>query len=143
MQASGDPPSDRRVIAFVDNAGADIVLGMLPLARELLRMGSEVVLAANTQPAINDITAGELRTVVAAAARDDPILAAAWEAGLQAERANRSRVRHCTGVCCTWRRGVCHHRRFHEHDYDTGCSRRKARRLRCRLALCVTMSSTC
>jgi len=33
---------DRRVIAFVDNAGADIVLGMLPLARELLRMGSEV-----------------------------------------------------------------------------------------------------
>jgi hypothetical protein len=27
---------------FVDNSGADIVLGMLPLARELLRMGSEV-----------------------------------------------------------------------------------------------------
>ena len=83
---------DRRVIAFVDNAGADIVLGMLPLARELLRMGSEVVLAANTQPAINDVTAAELRTVVAAAARDDPILRAAWEAGLQAEAANGSRV---------------------------------------------------
>lgn len=27
---------------FVDNAGADVVLGMLPLARELLRGGSEV-----------------------------------------------------------------------------------------------------
>ena len=86
-------PSVRRVIAFVDNAGADIVLGMLPLARELLRMGSEVVLAANTQPAINDITAAELRAVVAAAVRDDPILRAAWDAGLLAEGANRFRVR--------------------------------------------------
>ena len=32
----------KRVIMFVDNAGADVVLGMLPFARELLRMGSEV-----------------------------------------------------------------------------------------------------
>ena len=32
----------RRVIMFVDNAGADVVLGMLPLARELLRSGAEV-----------------------------------------------------------------------------------------------------
>ncbi len=77
----------------MDNAGADIVLGMLPLARELLRMGSEVVLAANTQPAINDITAAELRAVVAAAVRDDPILRAAWDAGLLAEGSNRFRVR--------------------------------------------------
>ena len=84
----------RRVIAFVDNAGADIVLGMLPLARELLRMGSEVVLAANTQPAINDITAAELRAVVAAAVQDDPILRGAWDAGLLAEGNNRFRVRH-------------------------------------------------
>ena len=32
----------KRVIMFVDNAGADVVLGMLPFAREFLRMGSEV-----------------------------------------------------------------------------------------------------
>lgn len=32
----------RRAILFVDNAGADVVLGMVPLARELLRMGAEV-----------------------------------------------------------------------------------------------------
>ena len=32
----------RRVIIFVDNAGADVVLGILPLARELLQMGAEV-----------------------------------------------------------------------------------------------------
>ena len=31
---------------FVDNAGADAVLGMLPFARELLRMGAEARWAA-------------------------------------------------------------------------------------------------
>lgn len=34
-------------------AGADIVLGMLPMARELLRRGADVVLVANKLPAIN------------------------------------------------------------------------------------------
>lgn len=32
----------KRALMFVDNSGADIVLGMLPLARELLRRGTEV-----------------------------------------------------------------------------------------------------
>ena len=45
-------------------AGADIALGMLPFARELLRMGSEVVLVANSLPAINDITAHELKDLI-------------------------------------------------------------------------------
>lgn len=45
-------------------AGADVVLGMIPLARELLRMGAEVVMCANSQPAINDITAPELRALL-------------------------------------------------------------------------------
>lgn len=36
------PSPHRRALLFVDNAGADIVLGMLPLARELLRRGTEV-----------------------------------------------------------------------------------------------------
>ena len=40
-------PPYRRVMMFVDNSGADIVLGMLPFARELLRLGCEVVLVAN------------------------------------------------------------------------------------------------
>ncbi len=51
----------KRVIIFVDNAGADVVLGMIPFARELLRMGAEVALVANSLPAINDITAIELK----------------------------------------------------------------------------------
>jgi len=31
-----------QVIIFVDNSGADIILGILPFARELLRRGSQV-----------------------------------------------------------------------------------------------------
>ncbi|KAI3724075.1 hypothetical protein L2E82_35840 [Cichorium intybus] len=36
------PPRHKRALLFVDNAGADVVLGMLPLARELLHRGTEV-----------------------------------------------------------------------------------------------------
>ena len=48
--------------------------GMLPLARELLKRGTEVVLAANTLPSINDITAAELKPLVAAAADMDHVI---------------------------------------------------------------------
>ncbi|KAK7841454.1 uncharacterized protein CFP56_015437 [Quercus suber] len=41
-------------------AGADIILGILPFARELLRRGTQVVLAANDLPSINDVTYPEL-----------------------------------------------------------------------------------
>ena len=44
MLGSGDtkPRPHKRALLFVDNSGADVVLGMLPLARELLRRGTEV-----------------------------------------------------------------------------------------------------
>ena len=32
---------------FVDNAGADLILGVIPLARELLKYNCDVVLVAN------------------------------------------------------------------------------------------------
>lgn len=35
-------PISWQVIIFVDNSGADIILGILPFARELLRHGSQV-----------------------------------------------------------------------------------------------------
>jgi len=54
------PSPWKKCVLFVDNAGADVVLGMLPLCRELLRGGAEVVLAANERPSINDVTAREL-----------------------------------------------------------------------------------
>ena len=55
-------------------AGADVVLGMIPLARELLRMGSEVVMVANSLPAINDVTCAELRTLLESVCETCPIL---------------------------------------------------------------------
>ncbi|CAJ2666904.1 unnamed protein product [Trifolium pratense] len=54
----------KKVIIFVDNSGADIILGILPFARELLRRGSQVVLAANDLPSINDVTYPELVEII-------------------------------------------------------------------------------
>eukprot|EP00835_Amoeboradix_gromovi_P003710 NODE_256_length_12667_cov_0.196292.p1 type:complete len:622 gc:universal NODE_256_length_12667_cov_0.196292:11784-9919(-) len=45
-----------KCILFVDNSGCDIILGMLPLTRYLLSKGTECILAANSFPALNDIT---------------------------------------------------------------------------------------
>ncbi|KAJ9140320.1 hypothetical protein P3X46_030980 [Hevea brasiliensis] len=77
----GNPCPHKRALLFVDNSGADIVLGMLPLARELLRRGTEVVLVANSLPALNDVTAMELPDIVAEAAKHCDILRRAAEAG--------------------------------------------------------------
>uniref|UniRef100_A0A0E0EU70 Pantothenate kinase 2 n=1 Tax=Oryza meridionalis TaxID=40149 RepID=A0A0E0EU70_9ORYZ len=71
----------KRALLFVDNSGADVVLGMIPLARELLRNGTEVVLVANSLPALNDVTANELPGIVAEAAKHCGILRKAAEAG--------------------------------------------------------------
>lgn len=53
-----------KAVIFVDNSGADIILGILPFARELLRRGTKVILAANDMPSINDITYLELVEIV-------------------------------------------------------------------------------
>ncbi|CAI0471301.1 unnamed protein product [Linum tenue] len=53
-----------QAIIFVDNSGADIILGILPFARELLRRGTQVVLAANDLPSINDVTYHELIEII-------------------------------------------------------------------------------
>ena len=63
-----------RVMIFVDNAGYDFILGCLPLARQLGKMGSTVFMVANRLPAVNDITAEECKTVVGALTRDDEML---------------------------------------------------------------------
>lgn len=83
MLGSGDdkPLPHKRALLFVDNSGADVILGMLPLARELLRRGTEVVLVANSLPALNDVTAIELPEIVAEAAKHCDILRKAAEAG--------------------------------------------------------------
>lgn len=67
----------RCALLFVDNAGSDVVLGMLPLARALLARGGRVILAANETPALNDVTHAELGPLLDAAARGDGTLAEA------------------------------------------------------------------
>ncbi|ONK68716.1 uncharacterized protein A4U43_C05F15160 [Asparagus officinalis] len=54
----------KKAVIFVDNSGADIILGILPFARELLRRGTKVVLAANELPSINDVTYTELVEII-------------------------------------------------------------------------------
>lgn len=51
-------------VLFVDNAGPDVVLGMIPLARYLLQQGTTVVLSANTEPSLNDVTHDELTGLI-------------------------------------------------------------------------------
>lgn len=45
-----------KAVIFVDNSGADVVQGIIPFARWLLSRGTQVILAANLVPVINDVT---------------------------------------------------------------------------------------
>ena len=63
-----------KAVIFLDNAGADFVLGAMPLARALALDGVKIVLAANEQPALNDITVDEtIALVEQIAAFDDDV----------------------------------------------------------------------
>jgi len=74
-------PAYAHVVFFADNAGSDIVLGCLPLVRWLLAAGSAVTLAANSEPALNDVTAEELGPLLERAAALDATLAEGWRGG--------------------------------------------------------------
>jgi uncharacterized protein with ATP-grasp and redox domains len=73
-------PIYRQILFFVDNAGSDIVLGAIPIIRELARRGPRVVVAANSRPALNDITIDELDTLLRRLSNVDPVLAHLVEA---------------------------------------------------------------
>ncbi|MCC7191637.1 MAG: DUF89 family protein [Phycisphaeraceae bacterium] len=77
---SGLSRKHENAILFVDNAGSDVILGMIPLARELLRRGTGVILTANRTPTLNDVTHDELLTLI------DRI--AAWDATIADARRN-------------------------------------------------------
>jgi hypothetical protein len=70
----------KKAIVFVDNSGADVILGIIPFIRHLLRKNTEIILAANSRPAINDITAHELVQVVDRIAEMDGVVRASLEA---------------------------------------------------------------
>ncbi|KAL7059373.1 hypothetical protein AAHC03_013735 [Spirometra sp. Aus1] len=67
------------VLIFCDNSGADLILGVLPFAIECLEWGSKVILAANSDPAINDVTYPELLFLMNQVADLDQRLAAALD----------------------------------------------------------------
>lgn len=78
--APAPPTKWGRAVVFVDNAGSDFVLGLMPLVRELALEGTQIVLAANEYPVLNDMTADETVDVVEQLAAIDPDLAALIEA---------------------------------------------------------------
>ena len=88
----------RRAVIFVDNAGYDITLGVLPFVRELLKRGTQVVLAANSLPALNDITYRELLGLVDAVAQNDAVFHDAVRAGCDRDRSRPARVGHAALV---------------------------------------------
>jgi len=65
-----------KAVVFVDNAGSDFVLGLMPLARELSLEGTRIVLAANEHAVLNDVTADETVELVERLAAQDADLAA-------------------------------------------------------------------
>ena len=48
-----------KAVVFIDNAGSDFILGLMPLVKELAIGGTSIVLAANELPSLNDLTAVE------------------------------------------------------------------------------------
>ncbi len=71
----------RAAVLFVDNAGPDVTLGMLPFARELLKRGTCVILTANTTPSLNDVTHDELKLLVQAVSQFDAVIGQALSDG--------------------------------------------------------------
>jgi type II pantothenate kinase len=51
----------RKCVFFIDNAGSDFLLGAIPLMRLLARRGTQIVLAANERPSLNDMTIHDVR----------------------------------------------------------------------------------
>ena len=71
----------RAAVLFVDNAGPDVTLGMLPLARWLMARGTRVILTANSTPSLNDVTHAELGELVQRVAGFDTTLRDAMDDG--------------------------------------------------------------
>ncbi|VDM75007.1 unnamed protein product [Strongylus vulgaris] len=59
---------------FVDNSGADFVLGVIPFARELLKRGTKVIIVSNLSPALNDLTYSEMMAMIPLLRKADVLL---------------------------------------------------------------------
>lgn len=74
-------PPHKCAVIFVDNSGVDVVLGVLPFVRELLKRGTKVLLCANSEPSLNDVTSRELTTLLDDCACHCSILESSWRSG--------------------------------------------------------------
>lgn len=75
-------PPHKCATIFTDNSGIDIVLGILPLVRQLLLQKTKVLLCANTKPTLNDITYEELRDLIEQCCSKCAIINEAYEQGM-------------------------------------------------------------
>lgn len=82
LPVGGEPARWAKAVVFVDNAGIDFVLGVVPLVRQLAGCGVQIVLAANELPSLNDVTADETVELLEALAAIDDDLASYVNAGL-------------------------------------------------------------
>uniref|UniRef100_A0A452SNU1 4'-phosphopantetheine phosphatase n=1 Tax=Ursus americanus TaxID=9643 RepID=A0A452SNU1_URSAM len=67
-------PPHKCALIFADNSGIDVILGVFPFVRELLSRGTEVILACNSGPALNDVTYCESLIVAERIAAMDPVV---------------------------------------------------------------------
>lgn len=74
-------PAHQCATIFTDNSGIDIVLGILPLVRQLLIQKTKVLLCANIKPALNDITYDELQDLIKQCCTKCAIINEAYEQG--------------------------------------------------------------
>ncbi|KAL0276032.1 UNVERIFIED_CONTAM: hypothetical protein PYX00_003707 [Menopon gallinae] len=74
-------PPHKCAAIFVDNSGLDVVLGVLPFARELVKRGTEVILCSNSAPALNDVTHTEMLGILKQISRICPVIREAQEKG--------------------------------------------------------------
>ncbi|XP_005102785.1 4'-phosphopantetheine phosphatase [Aplysia californica] len=69
----------RCAVIFCDNSGVDIILGILPFARQLLLMGTNVILCANSHPSLNDVVYTEMLLIAKKVSEVCPVLRQALE----------------------------------------------------------------
>jgi uncharacterized protein with ATP-grasp and redox domains len=74
-------PAYNCAVVFVDNAGPDVLLGMVPFVRELLRNGTGVILTSNATPTLNDVTHEELTGLIDTIAGSDAVIGDALKSG--------------------------------------------------------------
>ncbi|KAK3925782.1 4'-phosphopantetheine phosphatase [Frankliniella fusca] len=77
IQHMNTRPAHNCAAIFVDNCGVDLILGIIPFAREMLKRGTRVLLCSNSEPALNDVTHTELLGVLSRASSLCPVIAEA------------------------------------------------------------------